>query len=366
MKRIFLIVIAMAVVVFGIVRFTNRNASPTETPKEAIAPIHVTTLSVQDGAGSSRDALYQASVESVQNTSVKAGASGTLTSLRVRVGDRVSAGQLLATIENPESGVDMTDASVRNAEIVQTEIKVNQLKKTYQEASRVYDQRHTHANELAKKLAKLNYESAQITLQSMIDGHNVKSPVAGVVTSVASDKNESVTMGQEIAVIGLPDNTKVLFSVSQSNLKDITVGAQVKLIADGSKESTQGTVARVAPGADAATGKFLIEVRPEVSQGTKLLSGTMVKVVVPTRAQAGKQSMFIPLEALLVGQNNNAVFVVSTKDNHAKKMEVEVIKIAGGVAEINTENIDAAESIITSNVHVLNDGEEVIIENVKK
>ena len=142
MKRTILIIIAIALIAFGTYRLTHKNAVQTETPKEIIAPIHVTTLSMQDGAGSSRDAVYQASVESVQNTSVKAGASGTLTSLRVRVGDRVSVGQLLATIENPESSVDMTDASLRNADIVQTEIKVSQLKKSYQEASRVYDQDH--------------------------------------------------------------------------------------------------------------------------------------------------------------------------------------------------------------------------------
>ena len=144
------------------------------------------------------------------------------------------------------------------------------------------------------------------------------------------------------------------------------MGAKIVLMADASKESLQGTVTRIAPEADAATGKFLIEVHPDVSKNTILLSGTMVKVVVPTHAQSGEQSMFIPLEALLVGQNNNAIFTVSANDNHAKKREVEVIKIQGGVAEINTKNIGASESVITSNVHILNDGEEVIIENVKK
>ncbi len=359
------LIIAAILVVGSIVLYRVMHTAPsdTATPSEVPAITHVSVVPVASGNAASRDTSYQASVESIQNTAVKAFSSGTLTSLRVRLGDRVSVGQVLATVENPASSVDVSDASVRNADINQAQITVDLMKKAYQEARRVYDNDHTHANELAKKSAQLRYESAQVALQSLLDGHIVKSPVAGTVTSLPGSVNSTVSVGQDIATIGLPENAKVIFFVSQSQLSDIALGKKVMI--QGNDQTVNGTITRIAPQADASTGKFFIEVHPETLKGKGLLPGTSAKVSVPTQVTANDASMVLPLEALLIGQNTNAIFVIHTGETVVHKVTADIVSIKGGVAEIRTRDMDAADSIVTSNVHSLDDGETVVIEGNK-
>ncbi len=340
--------------------FSRKGA--TEQVSESVqqaALTKVETVSVSAGNASGHDAVYQASVESVQNASLKSGVSGTATRLFVRVGDRVSVGQTLATIENPGGSTSASEAGLRSAEISRAEIDVRRMKEIYDEAKRVYDMDDTHANELAKTTAGFNYDNARITLQSLLDGHIVKSPVAGTVTSVSVDLGESVALGQEVATVGKPDATKVIFFASASDIAEIVSGKHATLLfGSGDEKTIDVAITRVAPEADPATGKIRVEARP-TDLGAKIIAGVSAKVSVPMSSAADTESMLIPLEALLVGQNESSVFALSENDDRAKKTTVEVSSIRGGMAEIAVKGFRQGDRIITSNVHMLDDGEQV-------
>ena len=359
MKRsyFFVLVIAVGAVWYGV---SHKKQSDETKPEEKAALTQVSTMAVESGNVSGREVSYQASIEGVQNTVLKAGVSGTVTNLSVRVGDRVAVGQVLATIENPGGSVDVSDAGLRSAEINQAEASANRLKEIADEAKRVYSHDETHVNEVAKTTAQLNYESAKASLQSLLDGHVVKSPVAGTVLSLPVDRNENVSLGQDIVTVGKPDAMKAIFFVSAADVKGMVVGKRVTILSGTGADSVVAIVSKVAPEADAATGKIRIEARPE-SASQSLIAGVSAKAIVPMNDKADTRSMLLPLEALLVGQNESTVFVLHENDVHAKKTAVKVLRMQGGKAEIDTRDFKVGDRIVVSDVHSLNDGQEISI-----
>ena len=346
----------------GIIGYNALQSKEITVVEEKTATIvpKVATQAVVTENTVDRSKTFQATVEGTQNTSIHAFASGTVTHMYARLGERVSIGQTLAIIENPNTTTDPSKNGLRAAEINQAEIGVRQAKDAYQEAKRVYSNTKNHANEVAKDRAQLAYESAKISLQSLVDGRTLKSSVSGTVTSVSVNQNESVTMGEEILTVGIPSSLKITFFVSQLDRVDMSIGKSVEILTEGG--SVSGTIALIAPQADPTTGKIAVEVRPALAKNATLLAGSAAKVRVASNNQSDKQTMFIPLEALLVGQNSSDIFVVRDGDMHSKKVSVDVVHIQGGIAQISTENLKDSDRIIISHVHLLDDGEEVAID----
>lgn len=361
MKRsyFFVLVAVVGAVWYG---FAHKKSVDVAVQEEKTALAQVSTIAIEAGNVSGREAVYQASVEGVQNTVLKAGVSGTVTNLSVHVGDRVAVGQVLATIENPGGSATVSDAGLRSAEINQAEASMNRLKGISDEAKRMYSHDKTHINEVAKTTAELNYASARASLQSLLDGHVVKSPVAGVVLSLPIDKNESVSLGQDIVTVGKPDALKAIFFMSAADAKGMTVGKQVSILSGTDTNIVAAVISKVAPEADAATGKIRVEARPE-SASASLIAGVSAKVSVPMNDTSSVRSMLIPLEALLVGQNESTVFVLHDGDDRARKIAVEVLRMRGGEAEIGTDNFQVNDRVITTGAHTVDEGEKVMIVN---
>lgn len=353
-----LVIIGIALIMYAV---NHKQKTEDVVTEESEEHIQVSTLSVGEGYGNTRDMTYSATVESMRNTTLKANVSGTITQLPVYLGSRVSVGQVVAVVESPESA--SADSGLRSVEIKQAEVRAEQMKKAYQEAKRSYDNNKTHANEVTKQLAKLDYESAQVSLQSIIDGRIVKSPVSGIVTSVNINKNENVSSGQDILTISQGDTAKISFYVSQSDLKNIHVGKQVSIVSEADGQSLNGSILRIAPQADASTGKFFVEAYPEAKNIASLIPGTIAKVAISVERKAGDGSIMIPLEALLVGQNNNTVFMLHDGDDRVIKTQVEVIRIYGGMAEIAVGNFSDTDRIVISNARMLNENDKVAFQD---
>ena len=357
--------------------------------------VQVTTLPITTRNNMSYDIEFPAMIEGIQNTVIQSKSAGIVTSMRAKIGDKVFVGQTLATIENPGNTTDASDAGLRSIEINQAEIRVAQAKKSYQEAKDVDDNEESHASETLKDNAKLSYESAQLELASLLDNRTIKSPVSGVVTSVRVNQNESVAEGQTLVTVGIPSSVKIAFYVSQSDISSVSVGKKIDLkdsknantennINEGGQSQTRSAIiTRIAPQADAQTGKFLVEAVPEkvatpsVSQSTKqsatqsatqtdqqpLVPGVATNVVIRVVETADASSMLIPLESLFVGQNNKAVFVLKKGENHVKKMPVQIVRMSGNIVSISLDGLQESDEIIVSNAHALSDGDEVIIKN---
>jgi RND family efflux transporter MFP subunit len=341
----------------------NRLSRDPETPAPVgedpalSKPVAVETAAAKESRSARKTLSYPAKVTGDQDTVVTAVASGTASQVLFRLGDKVAPGQLLVRIDDP-AGSLAPEEGFRSAAVRQAQLDAERAKKNYQEAKRIYEKDKTRANEAAKKIAKINYESAQAALTDAYDAHLVKSPVGGVVTAANIAAGESVSANQAVATVSRPGNTTLELFVSQDDLAVVTVGKAVS-IAAGNGRVVPGTVARIAPQADPATGRFLVEAEAKEGQAAgSLVPGTIATVSFETdRLASGRGNLLLPLSAVLVGQNESAVFTVD--NGRARRTVVQIVRIDGGMAEISAPELQEDTEIVVSGAQQLEDGQEV-------
>jgi len=169
-----------------------------------------------------------------QSASVGFKVGGKIGSLKVKVGDQVKAGALLATLDATEAGAQAaaTAAQVRAAE-AQLALAQDSERRTqamvqsgsFAEASGVQS-----TQQRALALAQLDAAKAQASLTRVsLSNHTLTSPFAGTVTKVPDGIGEVVGPGAPLFEIV---NTKVLklsTTVSEHDANLLTVGAPVAL-----------------------------------------------------------------------------------------------------------------------------------------
>jgi membrane fusion protein, multidrug efflux system len=175
-----------------------------------------------------------------QSASVGFKVGGKIGSLKVKVGDQVKAGALLATLDANEAGAQAaaTAAQVRAAE-AQLALAQDSERRTqamvqsgsFAEASGVQS-----TQQRALALAQLDAARAQASLTRVsLGNHTLTSPFAGTVTKVPDGIGEVVAPGSPLFEIV---NTKVLklsTSVSEHDANLLLVGAPVTLELENGK-----------------------------------------------------------------------------------------------------------------------------------
>lgn len=197
-----------------------------------------------------------------QSASVGFKVGGKIGSLKVKVGDQVRAGALLATLDSTEAGAQAAAmaAQVRAAE-AQLALAQDSERRTqamvqsgsFAEASGVQS---TQQSALA--LAQLDAAKAQASLSRVsLGNHTLTAPFAGTVTKVPDGIGEVVAPGAPLFEIV---NTKVLklaTTVSEHDANLLSPGAPVELVLENGKAT--GRVSAVLGTIDQKTRRVPVE-----------------------------------------------------------------------------------------------------------
>lgn len=269
--------------------------------------------------------------------------SGTVTSVKVSVGQQVEKGQALATMDN--TSLSLTLASAR-ADLDAAEEELNSLQDSDASSSAIASAKATvKVKRNAVEQASNNLDSATITApfsglvaevnvaegestgattQSATSGGANQSMGAG---SVGANSNTSSAASDAAVVLISPDEYEVSASVSSADIAKVKQGLQVEMKVGESTDKVYGTVSSVAVVATTSTS------------GTSTFSITI-------DVTGKKQGLFAGSSVtadIIVSQYPNVIAVsplaVTTKDGKST-----VDKIVNGVAtptEVSTaETID--------------------------
>jgi len=339
---------------------------PEEKSTEAKKPLAVAVQLGRESKEITIKSTFPALLVSDGEVKVTARSAGTITTAPGNIGSPVSAGVLLASIDDAGTLSD-GEYGLSSLQIKQSDLTVSQAKKTYTLAKESYDKirKSDSATSIEKKSAKterditkLQYESALLGQANTLDSHRMISPVSGFIINNSVSVGDSVTIGQPIATIGRSTLMKAQFFVNQEEREILSRGQEISaLLSDGT--SAPFLIRSIAIAADPATKRFLIEAFPK-KQNTKLfLSGTIITITIETVVTPKEsKNILLPLSTLTVSQNENSLFIV--ENNKAKKMPVTIISVRGENAEISSE-IEEESLIITEGNKLLSDGEAVVI-----
>jgi RND family efflux transporter MFP subunit len=269
-----------------------------------------------------------------QEVTLHAKVSGYVSKINVDFGDKVKAGQLLATLEVPELDAELASAQAAKqkaeADYTNAHLIYSRLQSVNKEHPNLVAQQEldtAQANDLtataAIAAAKANFEK----YQTMIGYTQITAPFDGVVTHRYADPGTLIQAGtasdsQALPLVRVSDNYRLRldFPVTVDYVKDVQLGDAVAVRVDSLNSKTfTGTISRFTREVDDKTRTMITEIEVPNSN-LELMPGMYANVVL--KVEKHLQALAVPTEAV-AGEKTHTVFVVN-RDNQIEERAVKL------------------------------------------
>lgn len=352
-KKMILVVLVLSVVFFVTFRASKKEPIATET--KPVVPVSVTVASVKESRSLVQHISFPAETVGDQEVTLTARASGTVTWLNAGLGSGVTQGVSVATIDSVGAISQPGVEDLRSGDAKALDYAKRDAEAALRLAKAKYNADDTTVNKRAKDIAEIQLKAATAALKAGLDTRLVVAPISGVVTRRLVSVGDSVSQGQPIAMISPTGRVRVDFFVSQEERVNFSIGTKVAIEAGG--ESLAGVVSRMAPEADPATRRFLVEVTPLGKRA--LFVGTIAAVSLDvTRTVGTDGNILLPLSAITVGQNGSRFFIA--ENGFAKEIAITIAAVRGDLAEVRADIPDDADVILIGSKLVA-DGSPIVI-----
>jgi RND family efflux transporter MFP subunit len=278
----------------------------------------------------------------------------------VNVGDRLTAGQLVAKLdpENQQNNLRSAQAGLAAAEAQQRVARLTfwrqqELLKGDWTPRAVFDEAQ---RALQSADAQVDSARAQLGIaQDQLSYTALFADAPGLVTATGAEPGEVVRAGQMIVNVARQGGRDAVFDVSEQLVRtgprDPVV--QIALSNEPSVRAT-GRVREVSPQADLTTRTFQVKVGIIDPPPTMELGSTVtgsIKLSAPPGVQ-------VPPSALTEIDERPAVWVVDPKSQTVSLRNVEVGRYDPSEVVVS-QGLDAGEIIVTAGVQTLNPGQKV-------
>ncbi len=248
----------------------QEQATSSDSESDRTKTLMKVQTRVQSAQQITREIVVQGQVEPLKVMHLRAETGGTIESLPLSKGQRISKGEIIAKLS---AGNRMANLAVAKANQVQADNE-------YTAALKLQKQGLQSKTALNTSAAKLESANAQVqAAQLEISDTTLRAPFDALIDDIAVEVGDFLDRGGEIAT--LVDNSKLLVtgSVPQKNILDIKTGAQAKAILI-TGESLTGTVRYISSMADTATRSFKIEVVID-NPPARTMSGVSAELSIP-------------------------------------------------------------------------------------
>ncbi|WP_245272326.1 efflux RND transporter periplasmic adaptor subunit [Xanthobacter sp. 126] len=286
--------------------------------------------------------------------------SGRIIDRLVNVGDRVTAGQVLARLDPQDEQNALRSAQAAlgaaNANLTQTR---NQYERQRQLLARGFTPRAQYEQaEQAFLNARAQVDDAEARLQMAEDRlgfTELKADSAGVVTQRRAEPGEVVQAGQPVIEVARQDGRDAVFDVPAALLSGIPGDPEVTVaLATDPAITATGRVREVAPQADPVTRTFRVRVGLNNPPEALRLGTTVVGRVMVDRGPVVE----IPASALTRLNDKPAVWVVDPKSQTVALRTIEVLRFGPASVSVG-EGLKPSEIVVTAGVQALHPGQKV-------
>jgi len=240
---------------------------------------------------------------------------GYVNKVYVNVGDKVSKGQLLVSINNAD--LQAKKAQV-NAGISEATAAFNNAKKDYNRFKSLLDDNSASQKEMDDVTA--NYEMVKARLESanqmkneisaQFAYSNITAPFSGTVTNKNIEAGNMANPGVPLISIETPGNFEVMAMVPETEISEIKNGSSVDVLVKSINQTLKGKVIEVSTSAKNTGGQYLVKIDLEKTD-VNILSGMFTTVQFPVERKAAISMVLIPKEALVTNGQLSGVYTVS-------------------------------------------------------
>ena len=299
----------------------------------------------------------QGDVMTKQNVLIYPEISGTLNRVYVKEGQKVSKGQLLATID--DGGL--------SSQLAQMETQAALAKTTFERQKRLWEQNiGSEIQYLEAKTAYEAQESAVKQLKSQVAKSTIRAPFSGIIDDVIQDQGTVVSPGTGIAVFRIVNlsNMYIEVEVPESHLPNVTPGKNVEVYFPVLGDSVSTKVRQTGNFINPSNRSFTAEI-PVPGKDGQIKPNLTAKVMI--NDYTNENAILIPQS--IVSENAEGeqyVYLVGadsvSSDAVAKKVIIETGKTQGDYVEV-LKGIQSGDGIIDEGARSVREGQKVRIKN---
>ena len=343
MRIIFISIIAVTVLAG-----CNGNASEKKVVINADA-IPVKLLSINPQTTSNViNASGLLSTENEARLSFKIG--GIIEKIFVKEGDRVTKGQLLATLKSTEIA----------SQVQQVQLAVEKAQRDYQRANNLFKDSVVTLEQLQN--AKTGVDIARQSLQQVAFNQQysrIYSPADGFVAKKIGNEGELANPGSPVLFVNALSNSSkwiLKIGLSDKEWSAINVGNKANVSIDAFPgKSFTGIVSKKSLSADAASGSFQAELQLDFGKEQPAIGMFGMASVVVDQPSVG---FSIPYDALLEASGKNGFVFVSDDKKTVKRCAVTISGISNNVVYI-ADGLQGHAFIVTSGSPYLHDNSAI-------
>jgi RND family efflux transporter MFP subunit len=257
--------------------------------------------------------------------------SGYVGRMLVDRGDRVRNGQLLATLESPETARALAAARAEYNQKQLTASRVAQLFAQQFVSAQEADQARADADIAHERMAALEEQQSYTQLRAPFDGQVTArfADPGALLQSAASSQSSALP----VVTISQSDRLRVSVYLDQADANAVRPGADATVsLDDAASTALPARVSRISGILDPRTRKMLAEIDLD-NRAAHLVPGSIVQVALSVPTASHSQA---PAEALIVRGGGSYLGVVDSS-SHVRLLPVHVLSNDGHMVSFNEQ-----------------------------
>lgn len=337
MKRSSVLIMAAAAMV------ACNSGSKSETTAEAGRTTVLTKSAAAQAATVYLTETYTSEIEPYKENDITPAASGLhIERILVDVGDAVSAGQVVATL-------DKTTLRQQEAQLKIVEDTYNRMKPVYEAGGISAQQLVQYENQ---------YNMQREVVENLRRNSEIRTPISGVVTARNFESGDLFASTPILHIMQI-DKLKVMANVSEQYFTDVKPGMPVEIAVDiYPGEVFTGNVSLIYPALDTATRTFKVEVTVPNAHN-KLRPGMFARA---TFNMGSKEGVMIPDIAVLKQSGSNEHYVFVVQGDSVVRRSVNMGRQVGDRIDI-LSGVSAGEQVAVTALTKLSDGAKIELKN---
>lgn len=317
---------------------SSKNEDATIPNKDAAILVSVAT----PATSSTSEINLSGQVEASQTVNISTRVMGFISMLKVKVGDGVNKGQLLATISNQDilAKRSQTDAMINEAQAA-----VNSAKKDVDRYTVLYQQQSATAKELDN--VTLQYNSVKARLEGARQMRNevnaslgytsLTAPFSGIVVQKMAEQGSLANPGMPLLTIEQNGNYQVSASVPENLINQIKMGAKANISIKSIDKIIPATVSQINPSSQFTGGQYIIKLNIPDADKKSLYAGMYATVSIATPeaivVNTADNAVMVPISSLVKKDQLTGIYSVSN-NNTALLRWVRLGKSFGNKVEV--------------------------------
>lgn len=348
----------------GLIALWLAGCGETPAPEEILRPVRYQTVYATGGERARTfSGVSQAGVESRLSFKV----AGTVQQVRVKVGDVVQPGDLIAELDptDYELQVQQAAASLESARAQERNARAN-----YERIRQLYENNNASRTDLDQARTAEESATAQVKAltkqlelaRSRLGYCRLTAPVRGAIAAVDVEVNENVQTGQAVVQLSSGERLEVEVAIPGTLISQLREGQTGTVTFDALPDGAfEAVITEVGVTATGVGTTFPVTVRL-TSVESELRPGMAAEVTFRFTSDRPRECFMVPPVAVAEDRQGRHVYVVTPSDSAGvgivRRKAVAIGELTDAGLEV-LEGLVDGDRVVTAGVSKIHDGQRV-------